>query len=198
MDAWDQRYLREDYFYGVEPNRFLEEQAPRLRPGSQVLCLAEGEGRNACFLAGLGHEVTAIDSSPVGLEKLDRLAEQRGVSVESICADLDDCELEAASWDAIVAIWCHLPLKLRQSVHRQAAAALRPGGLFILEAYAPEQLQFGTGGPPTLDLLMDLATVQAELPGLEWLVAQAIERDVQEGVGHHGPSAVIQLVGRRP
>ncbi len=198
MNPWDQRYDRDDFFYGVEPNDFLVAQAPRLKPGSAVLCLAEGEGRNACYLAGLGHQVTAIDSSLVGLTKLDRLAENRGLRVETVCADLADCELEPRGWDAIVAIWCHLPVPLRQQVHRQSVAALRPGGLFILEAYAPEQLQFGTGGPPTRDLLMALPTVQQELAGLDWRVAQALEREVQEGTGHHGRSAVIQLVGQRP
>jgi hypothetical protein len=50
---WDERYAGESFFYGTEPNDFLREHAADVRAGGRVLCLAEGEGRNAVFLAGL-------------------------------------------------------------------------------------------------------------------------------------------------
>ncbi len=59
MNLWDQRYAAEHYVYGTEPNAFLAEVADILTPGS-ALCLAEGEGRNAVFLAGLGLAVLGL------------------------------------------------------------------------------------------------------------------------------------------
>ncbi len=67
---WNERYDTEEYVYGREPNSFLVEKSSFL-PKGRVLCLAEGEGRNAVFLAGLGLEleVVAAGSSAVGLKK---------------------------------------------------------------------------------------------------------------------------------
>ena len=77
---WDDRYRADEYAYGREPNEFLVEHAARI-PRGPILCLAEGEGRNAVFLAGLGHEVTAVDFSPEALRKTERLAREHNVKV---------------------------------------------------------------------------------------------------------------------
>jgi hypothetical protein len=63
--------------------------------------------------------------------------------------------------------------------------------------YTPAQLAFGTGGPKSLELLMTLAGLREELAGLEFLVAQELERDVIEGDGHVGRGAVVQILARR-
>jgi SAM-dependent methyltransferase len=198
VNIWDQRYGTEEFFYGTEPNDFLREQARLIRPGGEVLCLAEGEGRNAVHLAGLGLRVTAVDGSAVGLGKMRRLADSKGAQVTGIHADLGDFAIAPQSWDAIVSIWCHIPAPLRARLFREAVAGLRPGGLFILESYHPRQLEFRTGGPPTADLMVTLDAVRRELTGLDFITAQEIERTVQEGKGHHGPSAVVQVVARKP
>lgn len=198
---WDRRYASEEFYYGTLPNDFLREVEPRLVRGGHVLCLGEGEGRNAAFLAERGHAVTAVDQSAVGLEKAARLAAGRGVKIVTIVADLDDWDLAAAAppggWDAIVSIWCHLPAAIRPGLHRRIMDALKPGGRFVLEAYRPEQLQFGTGGPPTVDLLPTLAELREDFSALELEIAQAPERDVREGRGHDGISAVVEMVGRK-
>ncbi len=194
---WDQRYGGADYVYGTQPNDFLREQAAALPSGGRVLCVGEGEGRNAVFLAGLGHDVVALDASAVGLAKAERLATRHGVRIETLHADLADFELGRGAWDGIISIWCHLALPLRARVYRDVAAALRPGGVFLLEAYTPEQLRLDTGGPKTLDLLPSLAALRAELVGLEFAIAVERQRDVCEGRGHGGRSAVVQMLGRR-
>ncbi|MDO9180804.1 MAG: hypothetical protein Q7U04_00280, partial [Bacteriovorax sp.] len=74
---WNDRYKSEEFFYGEAPNDFLKQVASSIPPKSKILCLAEGEGRNAVYLAILGHEVTAVDQSVVGLEKLQSLALQK-------------------------------------------------------------------------------------------------------------------------
>jgi SAM-dependent methyltransferase len=198
---WDRRYASAEFYYGTAPNDFLAEVEPLLPRGGQVLCLGEGEGRNAVFLAQRGHAVTAVDQSAIGLEKARRLAGERGVSIGTVVADLDHWDLSTAAppdgWDAIISIWCHLPAPIRPDLHRRIIEALRPGGVFVLEAYRPEQLAFGTGGPPTVDLLPTLEELRRDFAALEVIVARDPERDVREGRGHDGPSAVVELVVRK-
>ncbi len=195
---WDQRYDREDYVYGTEPNEFLAQQAHRLRTGSQVLTLCEGEGRNAVFLAGQGHRVTGVDGSAVGLDKARKLAQQKGVEIETQVLDLAQFDPGESCWDAVVSIFAHVPPAVRQQVHQKVVRALRPGGLFILEAYTPEQIGRGTGGPPNEALMMNIERLEAELTGLKFLLAEEKLRPVREGTGHTGDGQVVQLVGRKP
>ncbi|NBO39311.1 class I SAM-dependent methyltransferase [bacterium] len=192
---WDERYSDPDYFYGKEPNDFLKESVHLLRAHNKILCLAEGEGRNAVFLAGLGLnlDVTALDASRVGLNKTLALAQERSVSVQTIHADLADYELGENCWDVIVSVWCHLPSNLRRKVHTGIVQALKPGGRLILEAYTPAQLKFQSGGPKSVDMLMQLDDLKNELSGLKILVGQECERTIHEGLGHNGLSAVVQL-----
>lgn len=194
---WDERYAEDDYAYGTDPNDFLVEQADRL-PEGPVLCLAEGEGRNAVWLAARGHAVTAMDASAVGLEKARRLAAERGVRIETRCSDLTHFAIAPNTWTGIVSIFAHVPSDLRRAVHRRVVLGLRPGGVLILEAYTPEQLRFGTGGPPVAELTMDLATLEDELAGLVFEVAREREREVFEGRYHQGRGHVVRIVGRKP
>jgi SAM-dependent methyltransferase len=197
-NPWDERYAGDSFYYGTEANDFLMAQAHLLPPKARVLCLAEGEGRNAVYLAGLGHRVTAVDGSAVGLEKAKRFAQERGVSLQTVVADLAEFAIGEAQWDAVVSVWCHLPEPLRRQVHAGVIQGLAPGGVLILEAYHPRQIGRGTGGPPTPLLMMTLEALRSELDGLEWLHAGEIERDVREGAGHNGLSAVTQVVARKP
>lgn len=190
---WDQRYATEEYVYGTAPNAFLLDAIAGLQPPGRVLCLAEGEGRNAVFLAERGFEVLAVDASRVGLAKAEGLARKRGVRIVTEVADLDGYAIEPASWDLIVSIFCHLPAAIRRRLHAQVAPGLRPGGRLILEAYTPAQLAFGTGGPPDVALMVTLASLRTELPGLRFEWARECERDVHEGCLHSGRGAVVQL-----
>jgi SAM-dependent methyltransferase len=193
---WDELFAEAGYFYGTEPNDFLREVADRI-PTGRTLCLAEGEGRNAAFLAARGAVVTAVDASAAGLEKTKALAAARGVQVETVHADLATWQIEPGSWDAVVAVFCHLPPEIRGVVHRRAVTGLRPGGAFVLEAYTPDQLRYDTGGPRVEELLMRLADLRAELSELDFEVAREIERDIHEGRGHTGRSAVVQVLGHK-
>jgi SAM-dependent methyltransferase len=198
MDAatWNDRYAAPGHFYGEAPNAFVAEVALQI-PAGPVLCLAEGEGRNAVHLAALGHRVTALDQSEAGLAKARRLAAARSVEIETVATDLADYSIAVAAWAGIVATFAHLPPALRRQVHRDVVAGLQPGGVFILEAYTPAQLAFGTGGPKLPELLMTLADLRKELSGLKFLIAREMERDVMEGSGHNGRGAVVQILARR-
>ncbi|MBD5779610.1 class I SAM-dependent methyltransferase [Pelagicoccus sp. NFK12] len=193
MNKWDQRYSSEAFAYGTEPNDFLAEQARHI-PSGPCLCLADGEGRNGVYLASLGHPVTSVDSSRVGLEKAQRLATQKGVQIQTIHSDLADFAFEPESYQGIVSIFCHLPSELRKSVYRKSVAALRPGGAFILEAYTPNQLGKGTGGPPVADLLLSLDDLRQDLDGLNFVLARETERDIREGQLHTGIGSIVQVV----
>jgi SAM-dependent methyltransferase len=199
MDSsfWDTRYSNANFCYGTEPNAFVAAMAGEI-PAGPVLCLAEGEGRNAVHLAQLGHAVTAVDQSAVGLAKAARLAADRGVALTTIVADLAHFTIMPATWSGIVSTFVHLPPRLRRTVHAQVAAGLRPGGVFMLEAYTPAQLAFGTGGPRAAELCPTLAALRDELPGLEFEIARECERDVIEGTYHTGRGAVVQVLARRP
>ena len=198
MDAtfWNDRYAIASHVYGELPNAFVAEVAAQI-PDGPVLCLAEGEGRNAVHLATLGHRVTAVDQSDVGMAKARRLAATRGVQLETVVTDLGDYSIATGAWAGVVATFAHLPPTLRQRVHRAVVSGLRPGGVFILEAYTPAQVAFGTGGPKSVDLLMTLAGLREELAGLELLIAREVEREVIEGHGHTGRGAVVQILARR-
>ncbi|EQB33925.1 MULTISPECIES: class I SAM-dependent methyltransferase [Sphingomonadales] len=193
---WDKRYSTDDFAYGTEPNDFLRESM-ELLPVGDALCLGEGEGRNAVFLAEHGHRVTALDASAVGLEKAKRLAVEKNVTIGIAHADLADYKMEPNRWDGIVSIFCHLPTSLRKKVHRDIFQSLRPNGVFILEAYTPAQLKHGTGGPPNAAMMMSLAELRDELAGLELIVGREVTRDVNEGAFHNGSGATVQIIARK-
>lgn len=195
-DFWNAAFAGETYRYGTEPNDFLASVAA-LIPAGPILCLGEGEGRNAVFLAAQGRKVTALDASETGLAKACRLAASRGVAIETIAADVEDLRLEPGAWAGIVSIWLHLPARLRAKVHQQVQIGLKPGGAFILEAYTPAQLAHGTGGPRDPELLVTAAALRAEGPDLDWQILRELERDIREGEGHQGVGAVVQALGFR-
>lgn len=194
---WDERYNTSEFVYGETPNQFLVEHCRYLRPGD-VLCLAEGEGRNGVFLAKNGWHVIAVDSSSVGLGKAKILAARNQVEMDTVVADLADYPIAANSVDNVVSIFCHLPAAVRKRLHRAVVAGLRPGGMLLLEAYTPRQLELKTGGPPTREMMMTLKELENELEGLDFLIARELEREVVEGRLHTGKGAVVQLVARKP
>lgn len=193
---WERRYREPGYAYGTEPNVFLQQVAHRIPPGP-VLCLGEGEGRNAVWLASHGFAVTAVDASPVGLDKALSLAGMRGVRISTVAADLTSFAILPESWSGIIAIFAHLPPALRRQVHRAAAAGLVPGGAFVLEAFSPAQLARDTGGPRAPEMLYSLADLREDLAGLKLEIGREIERTVLEGSHHTGRAAVVQVLARR-
>jgi len=193
---WDERYAAKEFVYGKEPNTFLTEHVALL-PKGKVLSLAEGEGRNAVFLASLGYEVTAVDSSLVGLDKGRLLAKERAVSVEWIHADLSDFSLGENQWDGIVSIFCPLPSLLRQKIHHALPHALKTGGIYLLEAYTPAQIGRGTGGGNSADVMQTALSVRAELPDMTFVHLQESEREVLEGIYHTGNGCVVQAIAHK-
>ena len=194
---WDQRYSDKVFVYGKKPNDFLKAEFSRIPFGGKVLCLAEGEGRNAVFLAQQGFDVTAVDQSAVGLRKAQQLAADNAVKITTVVADLADYDLGQEAWDGIVSISAHTPAAIRENLHLQVVTALKKGGVFILEAYTERQLEMDSvGGPPDTQraMFMSLDELQLELNGLDMVLGVEIERNISEGTFHQGDSAVVEVV----
>lgn len=199
--SWDDRYAGDEYGFGTEPNDFLRESMalPALA-GSRMraLCIGDGEGRNGVWLAGLGHDVTTVDLSPVGVAKALRLAAQRGARVDARAGDLATWDLGTDAWDLVVSVFCHMAPALRADVHARIARAVRPGGWYLLEAYRPANVGRGVGGPQAPELTVTLEEVRAAFAGWDLVVAREVEREIHEGRYHDGASATTQLLARRP
>jgi SAM-dependent methyltransferase len=193
---WDERYSTEEYAYGKTPNTFLEDNF-HVIPKGKVLCLAEGEGRNAVFLAQQGYSVTAVDASQVGLQKAKKLAEEQAVSLEVIHADLADFDIGENKWEGIVSIFCPLPSALRKELHKKVVAGLKPHGVYLVEAYTPDQLKHGTGGGKSADSMTTKESLSLELKDLRFKHLLELERDVVEGMYHTGLGAVVQAIASK-
>lgn len=192
---WNERYAAEEYIYGTEPNAFLAEHAGKLV--GPVLSLAEGEGRNAVFLASLGLDVLGVDSSEVGLAKARKLAASRGVTIQTQVVDLAIYEPPANTFGSVVSIFAHLPSALRARLYPFVERSLKPGGMILLEAYSKEQIQRNTGGPKDVDMLMTCADLERAFPGCEVILLKQMEREVVEGTFHTGVASVVQFLGRK-
>lgn len=193
QNKWDARYDEDRFFYGVEPNYLVARELVGLAPG-RGLFLAEGEGRNAVYAAGLGHEVTAVDSSTVGRRKALELAAEKGCALDYRLADLVADTWDDQTWDFIVLCFAHMPPEIMPGVHHRVAACLEPGGTLILNSFSKAQFGRKSGGPPRLEWLHDLDELLTQFPGLT-LQAQEKEVELRESVGHQGLAWVIELKG---
>lgn len=196
--AWDTRFFSTDFTYGSRPNVFLAEQAARIPPGSSVVDLGAGEGRNAVWLAEQGFDVTAVDYSAVGLEKAQKLADERGVTIKTELADISLWKPNRL-WDAAVCTFLHLSLNHRIKFYTAVQAALRPGGFFIGQWFRPEQrtMGFTSGGPPTIDLMIEPSELEQYFKWGEILLCEPADITLAEGAYHQGPAAVVQIVFQR-
>jgi cyclopropane fatty-acyl-phospholipid synthase-like methyltransferase len=194
---WDERYAGDELVYGEAPNEFLASMADRLPINGQALDIAAGEGRNALFLASRGLDVFAMDQSAVGMQKAERLAHQRGLRLRTQAIDLQDFIAAPNSFDVVSSIFVHLPRELGAVVHQRVRSWLKPGGVFLLEAYAPDQIERDTGGPKDPSLLAPLEVILAELDGLEIEHQAALVRNVTEGPFHTGDASVVQVLARK-
>lgn len=196
--TWNERYATDEFIFGQQPNEYLHAQAHRLRPGSRALCVADGEGRNSVWLARQGLHVDAFDISAVGVAKARRLAARAGVAVDYAVADGDAVAWPKAAYDLVAAIFIQFadpPMRAR--LFANMAAALRPGGLLVLQGYRPEQLANKTGGPPLVSHLYTEALLREAFAAMEILELRSYDVDLSEGTRHRGPSALIGLVARR-
>lgn len=192
---WNERYSVDDYVYGTEPNSFLVEHAEIL--SGPVLSLAEGEGRNAVFLASMGLEVHGVDGSEVGLAKAQALATSKGVKIETEVADLREFQPKVNYYGSVISIWAHLPSEIRSRLYPLIENCLKPKGIILLESFSEDQINRNTGGPKDLDMLMTRSKIENEFLNFEPIILRQLEREIYEGEHHTGIASVVQFIGRK-
>lgn len=198
LQRWETRFSAADYVFGKAPNAFLKNHAHLLKRGQTALAFADGEGRNGVFLAELGLDVLTIDFSPNAILKAKALAAERGVKLRIEHADIFTWAWPSAAFDVIVGIFFQFaPPDLRTRVFDNVKKALKPGGLLLIQGYRPEQVDFGTGGPPQRENMYTRKILEDAFKDFAALEIKEYDAVVDEGAGHKGMSALIDLVGRK-
>lgn len=198
FDRWEGRFAVPHFLFGTEPNAFLARNAGRIPPGAKVLSIADGEGRNGVFLAQQGLAVTAQDFSPTAQDKARRLASERGVSLEWELSDLTERPWAPDAFDAVVGIFFQfLSPAEREEVFAGIARTVKPGGLVLIEGYGPKQLEYATGGPKRLENLYTPQLLEAAFADFSEVEVSAYDAKIEEGPGHAGMSALVDMVARR-
>jgi SAM-dependent methyltransferase len=193
-EMWNERFAKEEFAYGTEPNEFFKREITKLNPGS-LLLLGEGEGRNGVYAAKLGWEVDAVDWSVSGKEKAFKLAEDNNVKINYTVEDLSEYSPKENHYDAVGLIFLHLPPNLREEVHQKVAASLKKGGVVILESYSKEQIANSSGGPKDPDLLYSLEEIFSDFVDLGIISFTKEKVELTESIIHSGKADVIRFVG---
>jgi SAM-dependent methyltransferase len=198
LERWESRFAAPDYHFGTAPNAFLKSQAHRLKAGQKALALADGEGRNGVWLAQQGLDVLSLDRSPNALKKARALAAARGVDLRVELADLAQWRWPVAAFDLIAAIFIQFAdPPFRDKIFTGIKRALKPGGLLLMQGYRPEQLDYRTGGPSQLENLYTRGLLEAAFGDFASVEIREHDSVVDEGTGHAGMSALIDLVGHK-
>ncbi len=199
FQRWEARFAGEDYVFGTEPNGFLAACRGLLPAKGRALAIADGEGRNGVFLASCGLEVLSVDFSPTAQGKARALATRRCVTLETLTANILAWDWPEAAFDVVAAIFFQFAgPEDRAEIFAGIRHTLRPGGLLILEGYRPEQIGYGTGGPGRIENLYTRALLEEAFGDFDGVVITEHDSVVEEGRGHKGLSALIDLVGRKP
>nr|TFG52093.1 MAG: class I SAM-dependent methyltransferase [Hyphomicrobiales bacterium] len=199
LERWNARYAIRDYVFGTAPNAFLKAETRRLKPGTTVLTVADGEGRNGVYLAEKGMKVHSIDFADNAIAKARRLATARNVSMQIENADVLNWNWPENFYDAVVAIFIQFaPPEERAKLFANMKRAVKPGGLILMEGYGPKQMEYKTGGPDILEQLTTRELLEESFS--DWDIIDIAEYDceIDEGKRHSGMSALIDLVAQKP
>ena len=195
---WDTVYAEQHYVFGTAPNEFLASQQNLLKPGQRALAVADGEGRNGVWLAEQGLDVLSVEYSQPAVEKARKLAQERGVSLAFEVADVLTWDWPVQTFDVVAAIFIQFAEpEARTRLFTQLQAALKPGGLLILQGYTPKQLTYKTGGPGAVENLYTEDLLCSAFAEMEILRLAEHEDYIAEGTKHVGMSALIDLVARK-
>jgi 2-polyprenyl-3-methyl-5-hydroxy-6-metoxy-1,4-benzoquinol methylase len=196
-EHWNNSFSDKDFVYGETANLFIQEMSSLLPARAKVGCFAEGEGRNAIFLAKQGHDITTFDQSEVGLEKTKQLAEKNNVQVKTVQMDLIHEKPKEGQFDAAIMVFGHVPKEGQQFLIESMFDAVKPGGYVIFEVYSEDQLAYGTGGPPAKNMLFDPADILKWTKDHKYLHFYYGEAERHEGKRHNGLCHIIQAAVRK-
>lgn len=200
-ERWNERYRKDEFAYGEQPNNYLKEQLEKLKIGT-ILFPAEGEGRNAVFAAKLGWTVSAFDISVEGKNKAFRLAEANNVSIDYKVGELQALNFSTTQFDAIALIYSHFPADIKSFYHKSLDKYLRKGGVIIFEAFSKKHLDYiyrneKVGGPKDIEMLFSIDEIKSDFDNYEILELEEKEIELKEGSFHNGKGSVIRFVGRK-
>ena len=193
MKPWDSRFSSEHFFYGTEPNIFFAEFLKTFNKPGIILLPAEGEGRNAVFAAKSGWEVDAFDSSSVARKKALDFASREKVSVNYSLLDLIDFVPKPAHYDMVAIIFVHHPEEVRVQFHQKVIQSLKKDGVVLVEAFAKEQLNYRSGGPPDINKLYSTDILRKDFAGLTIQKLSHEKTFLDEGQ-HRGMAEVVRLI----
>jgi len=196
QSIWEERYSRDEFIYGTQPNEFLASEIQKLHQG-KLLLPCEGEGRNAVFAAQLGWGVDAFDYAEAGKTKSLHLASEHDASINYWVSSVEAFEAPANRYDAIALIYCHVAPESRNEFHQKMVQALKPNGLLILEGFSEEQLDFDSGGPPVIERLFTVEGLKEDFQELDLLKGDRELVQLEEGRFHNGLGSVVRLVGKK-
>lgn len=198
MNFWDDRFNTEEYIFGRTPSQFVQKYANRLAPNSDVFLPADGEGRNSVYLAQLGHNVHAFDYSPNAIKKAESLAQSAKVNVDFQVQDILNYNWPKSKFDAAFAVFIQFAAPpLRDEIIENIKASVKIGGMVFLHGYTPKQLEYKTGGPSNIENLYTSQILCELFDGFEIIELSEYEQELDEGAGHKGMSALIDLAARR-
>jgi SAM-dependent methyltransferase len=200
-NRWNERYRKEEFAYGEEPNNYLKEQLEKLDTGA-ILFAAEGEGRNAVFAATRGWTVSAFDISIEGKNKALRLAEANDVMIDYQVGELPALDLKPEQFDVIALIYAHFPANIKSSYHQELNKYLKKGGFVIFEAFSKKHIDYisrneRVGGPKEIDMLFSPNEIRSDFSNYDIIELEEKEIELKEGVFHNGRGSVIRFVGRK-
>ena len=190
---WNKKFKKDEMFYGEKPNQFIKLKSELLTAKSEVLCLGEGEGRNAIFLAKKGHKVIAFDTSDIGLAKLEINSKEENLDIKTKCFDLKDWN-DDFKYQNIIASYLHLEEPLRNQVFQKIYNKLLPNGYFIAEFFSKSQINYSSGGPKNIELLYDKESFNLVFPKSSIIYLEQEEIELSEGIGHNGLASVIRVI----
>lgn len=192
-EHWDNSFLDDDFVYGEKENAFIHDMSELIPAGAKVGCFAEGEGRNAVYLAKLGHDVTAFDQSTIGLGKAKTLAQKNNVDIETVAQDLTKEKVESNQFDAAIMVFGHVPEANQRFLVDSMIDSVKSGGHVMFEVYSEDQLEYKTGGPKSVDMLYDPADVLNWIKDYKCIHFYYGEAVRHEGKRHSGLCHVIQV-----
>ncbi len=200
-DRWNDRYSKEEYAYGEQPNDYLQQQLQKLEPGA-ILFPAEGEGRNAVFAAKRGWNVSAFDISTEGRNKALRLAEINKVTLDYQVGELHSLKYSIGQFDTVALIYAHFPADIKSLYHKTVSTYLRAGGMIIFEAFSKRHLDYiakneKVGGPKEVEMLFSIEEIKSDFINCEVIELIETEVELNEGLFHNGKGSVIRFVGRK-
>lgn len=166
QQRWDERYAAGAYADRSHPSAALARWLPHLSlpPGSRVLDVACGAGRNACFLAEQGQQVLAVDGSKVAIERVRQTAAARQLRVETRVLDLEPGLPATAGPFALIVLVRYVNVLLLS----QLPALLAPGGYLFVEEHlrVPGTPRWPVAGPGRAAFRVAPGSLPAAVPSL--------------------------------